>query len=53
VPFVERVRMLKTLPCLVIPPESVLGAIVPVMHEVSFQQEEEILPGLPGYFGRL
>ena len=42
VSFVERVRMLKNTALFSHTPESVLGTIVPVMHEVAFQQEQEI-----------
>ncbi|OWP63771.1 Crp/Fnr family transcriptional regulator [Hymenobacter amundsenii] len=42
VSFVERVRMLKNTTLFGHTPESVLGALVPVMHEVNFEQEQEI-----------
>ncbi|GAA3918867.1 hypothetical protein GCM10022406_01790 [Hymenobacter algoricola] len=40
--FVERVRMLKSTALFGQTPESVLGTIVPIMHEVDFRPEQEI-----------
>ncbi|MBT9393224.1 cyclic nucleotide-binding domain-containing protein [Hymenobacter sp. NST-14] len=42
VSLVARVRMLKQTALFGQAPESVLATLVPVMHEVSFRQEEEI-----------
>ncbi|GAA4013382.1 hypothetical protein GCM10022408_28010 [Hymenobacter fastidiosus] len=42
VSFLERVRMLKSTALFGQTPESVLGTIVPIMHEVTFKPEEEI-----------
>jgi hypothetical protein len=42
VPFLECVRILKSTALFAQTPENVLGTIVPIMHEVTFRQEEEI-----------